>query len=122
MLVEQGAFGHAHIDIRHADQNADAAIGQLFCPFDLVEILGCVVVDGGPEKVAKILCAGRGGQLRMRFDGSEFGVSSSGKIGLKSFFNHFGMCSCHEVKVQILGGMHRELGPFKVKSQPITGR
>ena len=39
--------------------DADAPIGQLLGPFELIEVLRCVVVDGGPENAAQVHSAVR---------------------------------------------------------------
>ena len=57
MAIEEGSVGHAHVDVGHADEHADAAVGQLLGPLDLVEVFRGVVVDGGPEKAAQVLRA-----------------------------------------------------------------
>ena len=112
MLVEQGALGNAHVDVGHADEHADAAVRELLGPLDLVEIFGCVVVDGGPEQVAQVLRSGGRWQFRMRLDGGQFGVGTGRKIRLKAVFDHVGMRRCDKVKIQRLGGVHRKWASF----------
>ena len=55
VAVDHCAFGHASVHVGHAHEYATAPIGQLFRPLDLVEILGCVVVDRGPQQAAQVL-------------------------------------------------------------------
>ncbi len=38
VLVDDGALMDARIDVGYADEHADAAVGQLLGPLDLVEI------------------------------------------------------------------------------------
>ena len=67
---------HARVDVGHADQHADAAVGQLLGPLDLVEIFRGVVVDGGPEQIAQVGEAVGGGKGGLRLDGGKFRVGS----------------------------------------------
>ena len=54
MLVDDAALLHARVHVGHANQHANATVGQLLGPLDLVEILRGVVVDRGPEQTAQV--------------------------------------------------------------------
>ena len=64
MLIEQAALRHAHVNIGNADKHANASVGQLLGPFNLVQIFRSVVVDRRPKKIAQILEPGA--ELAMR--------------------------------------------------------
>ena len=91
MAIDHRARGDTRIHVGHADQHADAAVRQLLCPLDLVEIFGGVVVDGRPKQIAEVLNAGNGGRFRMGLNGGYLSICSSGKIGLETVLDHGGM-------------------------------
>ena len=55
MAVDDRILRDSRIDVRHADEHADAAVRQLLRPFDLIEIFRRVVVDGRPKQIAQVL-------------------------------------------------------------------
>ena len=79
--VDDGALMDAAVYIGDADQDADAAVGELLGPLDLVEILGGVVVDGGPEQVAQVLDSGIGGRSRWAWMAASSAAAAAGKSG-----------------------------------------
>ena len=111
MPVDDRALGHARIHIGHANQHADAAIGQLLGPLDLIQIFRGVVVDRGPQQVAQVLRARSGGQVGMRLNGGQFGFGSVGKIRLKTVLDHRGMSGGNKIEVQWIAVVHVEDAP-----------
>ena len=92
--------------------------GKLLGPLDLVQILGGIVVNRGPEQAAQILRTGRGGRRGMGLNGGQFRVGSGGEIRLETVLDHGGVGGGDEIEVNWLAGMHRESGSLKLKSQP----
>ena len=80
--------------------------GNWLGPLDLVEILGSVVVDGGPEQAAQVgkaIACGSGG---LCLDRGQFGLGSGRKIGLKAVLDHGGVGGGHKIEVIGMTGMH----------------
>ena len=106
MGVEQCAFVHARVDIRHAHKHADAAVGQLLGPLDLVEIARSVVVNRGPEQIAQVSKAVGCGKGGLRLDGGQFGVGSGREIGVKTVLDHGGVRRGNQIEMKRMIGMH----------------
>jgi len=54
VLIDGAVARDIGVDVGNADQDLDVAVRELFGDFDLVEVAGGVVVDGGPQQVAEV--------------------------------------------------------------------
>src|SRR5271166_515697 len=106
MGIEKRTFVNARVDIRHAHQYTDAAVGQLLGPLDLVEISRGVVIDRGPEQIAQVGKAVGCGKGGLRLDSGQFRVGSGRKVGLKSVLDHGGMRRGNQIDMKGMIGMH----------------
>ena len=106
MAIEQRAFVHARVDIGHAHKHADAAVGQLLGPLDLIEIARGVVVYGGPEQIAEVGKAVGYGEGGLRLNGGQFRVGSGRKVGMKTVLDHGGVRRGNQIEVKGMVGMH----------------
>ncbi len=120
MAVDNRAFYDARVHVGDADQHADAAIGQLLGPLDLIQILGGVVVERGPEQLAQVMRGRSGRQLGVGLDRAQLGFGSGGEIRLKTVLHHGGMGRNDKIEVERMAGMHKESSSFKPKNQPTT--
>jgi hypothetical protein len=95
-------------------QDANAPIGQLLGPLNLVEIFGGVVVDRGPEQLAQILKTGCGRHLRrMGLDRGQLASGAGGKIRLKAVLDHRGMGRGNKIEVYRMAIRHGKQAPSR---------
>jgi len=106
MAIEQRALVDARVDVRYSYQHADAAVGQLLGPLDLVEIARGVIVNRGPEKAAQVGEAVGCGEGGLGLDGGEFGVGTGREIGVKSVLDHGGVGGGDQIEVEGVIGRH----------------
>ena len=111
MAVYDRAEAHARVHVGHADKHANAPVGQLLRPLNLVQILRCIVVDRGPEQAAQILRALGGRQFGMRLNRRYLRVGSGGIIRLKAMLDHRGVGRGNKIEVIRVTVRHRFLAP-----------
>ena len=88
MLIDGTGFRDVIVNVSNADQHLDIAVGQLLGDFDLVEVPGGVVVDGGPEQGAEIADVPVGRRLGTGPEVGQFLLHLWREVGIETVFDH----------------------------------
>ena len=88
MLVDRSLLGDEGIHIRDADHDLHIAIGSAFGDFNLIQIARSVVVDGGPEQVAKIANIAAAAIVADLLSAGELVGDRRRKIGMEAVLLH----------------------------------
>ncbi len=89
--IDRRQAGDDRIHVGDGHEDFDLVAGQGLGDRQLVEVLGVIVIDGGPEQVSQVArgVVGRGDLARDRgFDASDFGQGVCGEVREQTSIAH----------------------------------